>query len=413
LRETTVEIVEITLRQYSTMEEALAQIDWNPREQFSEGASSGDVEVSKERIKHAMQTLAEALRQITPLLLQAAAENDNNSFCKDSARDFHYTSSKVSLTWLRQVLDPLQTVLDTDSLVQSVWEASRLSDETRQQSALLDVLGASEQAMSILFTDLAPNLALIAKLPSPRTALHPHQPPPSTTFVDIEEERRQLLRKEAEEAAQLAALAQAEVDAISQSSAGGGVTTHTITRASDQRAINWARKAKKRADAALQRAKAAGAILDTDLDDNNNLLTLHSDAQMGYGTGGFVGQSTDQMRQTLQASLLPEGSRQHYDQRGLPTDTIIESTDEYEKAIIPAAPRDVDKLPARLLLSDILTPSQRLAFAGTTSLNPMQSSVFAQAFTTRDNLLVCAPTGAGKTNVVRFVLALPLYDGTH
>ena len=46
-----------------------------------------------------------------------------------------------------------------------------------------------------------------------------------------------------------------------------------------------------------------------------------------------------------------------------------------------------------------MTPMERLPFKGTTSLNPMQSAVFERAFHTRDNLLVCAPTGAGKTNV--------------
>jgi pre-mRNA-splicing helicase BRR2 len=34
-----------------------------------------------------------------------------------------------------------------------------------------------------------------------------------------------------------------------------------------------------------------------------------------------------------------------------------------------------------------------------THLNRIQSTLYKQAFTTPDNLLVCAPTGAGKTNI--------------
>lgn len=39
------------------------------------------------------------------------------------------------------------------------------------------------------------------------------------------------------------------------------------------------------------------------------------------------------------------------------------------------------------------------AFHGITNLNRIQSVVFDAAYNTNENLLVCAPTGAGKTNV--------------
>lgn len=41
----------------------------------------------------------------------------------------------------------------------------------------------------------------------------------------------------------------------------------------------------------------------------------------------------------------------------------------------------------------------KAAFEGVTTFNPIQSKVFSKAFQTDDNLLICAPTGAGKTNV--------------
>ena len=41
----------------------------------------------------------------------------------------------------------------------------------------------------------------------------------------------------------------------------------------------------------------------------------------------------------------------------------------------------------------------RLAFAGPELLNRIQSTVYTQAYHSRVNLLICAPTGAGKKNI--------------
>ena len=40
-----------------------------------------------------------------------------------------------------------------------------------------------------------------------------------------------------------------------------------------------------------------------------------------------------------------------------------------------------------------------MAFPGYKTLNRIQSRIFPAAFGTNENLLVCAPTGAGKTNI--------------
>lgn len=40
-----------------------------------------------------------------------------------------------------------------------------------------------------------------------------------------------------------------------------------------------------------------------------------------------------------------------------------------------------------------------MAFKGIKSLNTIQSAVFDTAFYTNENLLISAPTGAGKTNI--------------
>ena len=41
----------------------------------------------------------------------------------------------------------------------------------------------------------------------------------------------------------------------------------------------------------------------------------------------------------------------------------------------------------------------RVAFEGIKTLNRIQSVVFETAYRTNENLLICAPTGAGKTNI--------------
>lgn len=46
----------------------------------------------------------------------------------------------------------------------------------------------------------------------------------------------------------------------------------------------------------------------------------------------------------------------------------------------------------------------KMAFHGTKTLNRIQSVVFEAAYNTNENLLICAPTGAGKTNVAMLTI---------
>ena len=153
----------------------------------------------------------------------------------------------------------------------------------------------------------------------------------------------------------------------------------------------------------LQRAKAAGAIIE-----ESELLDV--DASI-MGHGGLMGHSQDELRQ-LQQTLLPEGSRQYYNQQGLPNGTEREENDDigYERVTIPPPVRDVSKLHPRLRIEDILDSDSAIAFGGMDSLNPMQSTVFDTAFHRRENMLVCAPTGAGKTNVAMLTLTAHFRD---
>ena len=77
--------------------------------------------------------------------------------------------------------------------------------------------------------------------------------------------------------------------------------------------------------------------------------------------------------------------------------------ESYEEVILPPAPPYQG--------SDPLTPVSSLpawarrAFPSSMShFNPMQSKVFGAAFDSDENLLICAPTGAGKTNVAMLAI---------
>ena len=74
---------------------------------------------------------------------------------------------------------------------------------------------------------------------------------------------------------------------------------------------------------------------------------------------------------------------------------------KYEEVTVPAANKtDVNSIgPAKLRPISSLDEIGQLAFRGMKSLNRIQSIVYNSAYTTSENLLVCAPTGAGKTNV--------------
>jgi replicative superfamily II helicase len=80
-----------------------------------------------------------------------------------------------------------------------------------------------------------------------------------------------------------------------------------------------------------------------------------------------------------------------------PTSTR-EDQREYLKIRIDPIPKlktDTDDL----IRVDSLPMWMRKAFEGTPTLNVIQSKIYEKAFKSEDNILVCAPTGAGKTNI--------------
>ncbi|XP_020291198.1 activating signal cointegrator 1 complex subunit 3 isoform X2 [Pseudomyrmex gracilis] len=83
----------------------------------------------------------------------------------------------------------------------------------------------------------------------------------------------------------------------------------------------------------------------------------------------------------------------------LAEDVKRQDCDYYEKVHIPIPEKkDIDIEVDPVLISSLDEIGQ-MAFSGMKSLNRIQSIVFNVAYNTNENLLICAPTGAGKTNV--------------
>lgn len=72
---------------------------------------------------------------------------------------------------------------------------------------------------------------------------------------------------------------------------------------------------------------------------------------------------------------------------------------KYEEISIPAAAQAPVEIGRNLVPISSLDEIGRAAFHGMKSLNRIQSVVCDTAYRTNENMLVCAPTGAGKTNV--------------
>ncbi|BES93589.1 activating signal cointegrator 1 complex subunit [Nesidiocoris tenuis] len=83
----------------------------------------------------------------------------------------------------------------------------------------------------------------------------------------------------------------------------------------------------------------------------------------------------------------------------LPEDVKRTDNKQYEEVHMPIAPPSALPVGNTLVPISSLDKFGQLAFDGVKNLNRIQSVVFETAYKTNENLLICAPTGAGKTNV--------------
>lgn len=83
----------------------------------------------------------------------------------------------------------------------------------------------------------------------------------------------------------------------------------------------------------------------------------------------------------------------------LPQGSIRRVFKGYEEVRVPATPKSEMKPNEKLIKVSELPDFVQLAFKGFKTLNRIQSRIYPTAYNSNENLLVCAPTGAGKTNI--------------
>lgn len=88
-----------------------------------------------------------------------------------------------------------------------------------------------------------------------------------------------------------------------------------------------------------------------------------------------------------------------------PTGSIRTDETTHESVFIPCPEvQSMGKDEKLLTIADHFEPFAQLAFAGMETLNRIQSRVYEAAYKTNNNMLICAPTGAGKTNIAMMTI---------
>lgn len=356
-----------------------------------------------------LKASSEFVKSIQELLKKLEESKKNES----SIENIQSNQPEDLSVWLYHLISTIPSPLDALSLSTAILAACRHTDDMQIQSKLFDTLGESERALEILF-EIVPHAREISSSVTEEKLRRLHnndvsspQEDFSKVTVDPELEVLEYLRRDAIEKAQYVALLKAELDLDDSSPFGSSPITHTVKRASDKSALKQLKKAEKAAAAALTAAKDAGAIVADD-DNQYDSSALRAEEE-NIGNVG-IHRMTESQFMSFQADLLPQNTLEYHEKRSLPRGTEREYFDGYEVVTIPASVKDPSQLHRRIVLQDVMNKEEIKAFSGTNSLNPMQSAVFKAAFLSTENLLICAPTGAGKTNVAMLTVVAHLRD---
>lgn len=107
----------------------------------------------------------------------------------------------------------------------------------------------------------------------------------------------------------------------------------------------------------------------------------------------------------LESLKFTQGSRLLTNHKvNLPRGSLKKIKRSYEEIHIPAPKKPESLSKISLIPIKDLPEWTRDTFINTVSLNPVQSTVFAAAFQADENVLMCAPTGSGKTNVAMLTI---------
>lgn len=113
-------------------------------------------------------------------------------------------------------------------------------------------------------------------------------------------------------------------------------------------------------------------------------------------TGSHAMGEAAQLANPMSVGLLAAGAFMPVG--GLPEGATEVQGPKWREVHVPAPPAQVAEA-GDLVPVSALDPFAQLAFRGMKSLNRLQSKVFPTAYNSGENMLVAAPTGAGKTNV--------------
>lgn len=131
---------------------------------------------------------------------------------------------------------------------------------------------------------------------------------------------------------------------------------------------------------------------------SGNTAFAESELEWLTGAGGFS--ALVNASEGFLDSLIGQGHEKGtFSGTALPQGTARKVFKGYEEVKVPATPTAPLKPNERLVEIAELDDFAQTAFEGYKSLNRIQSRIFETAYHSNENILVCAPTGAGKTNI--------------
>jgi pre-mRNA-splicing helicase BRR2 len=152
-----------------------------------------------------------------------------------------------------------------------------------------------------------------------------------------------------------------------------------------------ARVRKETADLARMRAK----------DDREGALAVDKLAAVPEGAKARVGRNM----LDLEALAFNTGGHLMANKRcQLPHGSFRVQKKGYEEVHVPALKQQAFGREEHLIPIETMPQWAQPAFAGMRNLNRIQSRVYETAFTSPENMLICAPTGAGKTNIAMLTM---------